>query len=147
MPGNGRPDRHPGHKAQRKTPDRPEQDFHPTRGIRSNLLRAPSKGHNPLLLIEALMMPGDLNSAIPDFIMSDKFDEMRVDAMLNAHENPAKILDTTWYAIKPNTPLQPATRCQSGCRRAPQAARHSLSQPRLARVPVSAGRYSAASQP
>src|SRR5690606_8122855 len=25
----------------------------------------------------------------------------RVDAMLNEHENPAKILDTNWYAIKP----------------------------------------------
>src|SRR3546814_2443065 len=33
--------------------------------------------------------------------MSEEFDEVRVDAMLNEYENPAKILDTNWYAIKP----------------------------------------------
>ncbi|HEX5843049.1 MAG TPA: hypothetical protein VFY62_11250 [Pseudomonas sp.] len=42
-----------------------------------------------------------LDNAILDFIMSDEFDEVRVDAMLNEYENPAKILDTNWYAIKP----------------------------------------------
>ena len=42
-----------------------------------------------------------LDNAILDFIMSEEFDEVRVDAMLNEYENPAKILDTNWYAIKP----------------------------------------------
>lgn len=42
-----------------------------------------------------------LDTAILDFIVADKFDEARVDAMLNEYENPAKILDTNWYAIKP----------------------------------------------
>ena len=42
-----------------------------------------------------------LDTAILDFIVADKFDEAKVDAMLNEYENPAKILDTNWYAIKP----------------------------------------------
>lgn len=42
-----------------------------------------------------------LDSAILDFIVSDQFDEARIDELLNEHENPAKILDTNWYAIKP----------------------------------------------
>ena len=42
-----------------------------------------------------------LDNAILDFIVADEFDEVRVDAMLNEYENPAKILDTNWYAIKP----------------------------------------------
>ncbi|MES2821677.1 MAG: hypothetical protein V4812_22100 [Pseudomonadota bacterium] len=42
-----------------------------------------------------------LDSAILDFIVAEDFDEQRVDAMLNEYENPAKILDTNWYAIKP----------------------------------------------
>jgi len=42
-----------------------------------------------------------LDAAMLDFIRADEFDEKLVDEMLNEHENPAKILDTNWYAIKP----------------------------------------------
>ena len=42
-----------------------------------------------------------LDKAMLDFISADKFDEAKLDEMLNEHENPAKILDTNWYAIKP----------------------------------------------
>jgi len=42
-----------------------------------------------------------LDTAILDFIVADEFNEQRVDEMLNEYENPAKILDTNWYAIKP----------------------------------------------
>ena len=42
-----------------------------------------------------------LDEAMLDFIRSDEFDEALIDSMLHEHENPAKILDTNWYAIKP----------------------------------------------
>ncbi|WP_423185181.1 hypothetical protein ACO1PK_08310 [Alishewanella sp. d11] len=42
-----------------------------------------------------------LDSAMLDFIRSEQFDEELIDNMLNEFENPAKILDTNWYAIKP----------------------------------------------
>ncbi|MDP5143529.1 hypothetical protein ORJ00_12305 [Rheinheimera baltica] len=42
-----------------------------------------------------------LDKAMLEFIRSDDFDEAAVDTMLNEFENPAKILDTNWYAIKP----------------------------------------------
>jgi hypothetical protein len=42
-----------------------------------------------------------LDKAMLEFIKGDTFDEGRVDAMLNEHENPSRILDTNWYAIKP----------------------------------------------
>ncbi|MDY7561560.1 hypothetical protein QN382_14875 [Pseudomonas sp. 10B1] len=42
-----------------------------------------------------------LDNAILDFIVRDNFDEGRIDDLLNEYENPAKILDTNWYAIKP----------------------------------------------
>lgn len=42
-----------------------------------------------------------LDNAMLDFIVSEEFDEELIEAMLNEHENPAKILDTNWYAIKP----------------------------------------------
>ncbi len=42
-----------------------------------------------------------LDKAIVDFIQAPVFDESKLDAMLIEHENPAKILDTNWYAIKP----------------------------------------------
>ncbi len=42
-----------------------------------------------------------LDKAMLDFIRSDEFDEERLDNMLFEYENPAKILDTNWYAIKP----------------------------------------------
>ncbi|MFK3797866.1 MULTISPECIES: hypothetical protein [unclassified Pseudomonas] len=42
-----------------------------------------------------------LDNSILDFIMSEEFDEDRIDDLLNEYENPAKILDTNWYAIKP----------------------------------------------
>lgn len=42
-----------------------------------------------------------LDTAMLDFIRADDFDEKLVDKMLNEYENPAKILDTNWYAIKP----------------------------------------------
>ena len=43
----------------------------------------------------------ELDQAILDFIQSETLDESRLDSLLNEHENPAKILDTNWYAIKP----------------------------------------------
>ena len=42
-----------------------------------------------------------LDIAIIDFIKAPEFDESKLEAMLIEHENPAKILDTNWYAIKP----------------------------------------------
>jgi hypothetical protein len=42
-----------------------------------------------------------LDAAMLEFIRADDFDEKLVDKMLNEYENPAKILDTNWYAIKP----------------------------------------------
>ncbi|HHJ4328325.1 TPA: hypothetical protein ACQJWO_005639, partial [Klebsiella pneumoniae] len=42
-----------------------------------------------------------LDNSLLELIVSEQFDEARLDAMLNEHENPAKILDTNWYAIKP----------------------------------------------
>jgi hypothetical protein len=43
----------------------------------------------------------ELDQAVVDFIKADHFDEAAVEQMLNEFENPAKILDTNWYAIKP----------------------------------------------
>jgi hypothetical protein len=42
-----------------------------------------------------------LDKALIRFIAADEFDESELDSMLNQFENPAKILDTNWYAIKP----------------------------------------------
>ncbi len=42
-----------------------------------------------------------LDNAILDFITAEEFNEQQLDAMINEYENPAKILDTNWYAIKP----------------------------------------------
>jgi hypothetical protein len=42
-----------------------------------------------------------LDKAIVEFIRAPKFDEAALEAMLNKFENPAKVLDTNWYAIKP----------------------------------------------
>lgn len=42
-----------------------------------------------------------LDKAMIDFISAEQFDEALVDEMLGEYENPAKILDTNWYAIKP----------------------------------------------
>ena len=42
-----------------------------------------------------------LDNAIIEFIVNDEFNERSIDALLNEYENPAKILDTNWYAIKP----------------------------------------------
>lgn len=42
-----------------------------------------------------------LDQAIIDFIKAPEFDEEKLESMLLEHENPAKILDTNWYAIKP----------------------------------------------
>ena len=42
-----------------------------------------------------------LDKAIIEFIRAPVFDESKLDEMLEKHENPAKILDTNWYAIKP----------------------------------------------
>ncbi len=42
-----------------------------------------------------------LDKAIVRFIQEDEFDESELEEMLLQHENPAKILDTNWYAIKP----------------------------------------------
>ncbi|MGO4891339.1 hypothetical protein [Flavobacterium sp. W21_SRS_FM6] len=42
-----------------------------------------------------------LDQAMVDFIRAEEFDENALDSMLEEYENPAKILDTNWYAIKP----------------------------------------------
>lgn len=42
-----------------------------------------------------------LDQAMLQFIQADEFDETALDDMLQEFENPAKILDTNWYAIKP----------------------------------------------
>ena len=42
-----------------------------------------------------------LDNAILEFIMQEEFEEERIDELLSEFENPAKILDTNWYAIKP----------------------------------------------
>lgn len=42
-----------------------------------------------------------LDEAVVDFITAEKLDEEKLEEMLAEHENPAKILDTNWYAIKP----------------------------------------------
>jgi hypothetical protein len=42
-----------------------------------------------------------LDKAMLEFIRSNEFDETALDNMLHEFENPAKILDTNWYAIKP----------------------------------------------
>lgn len=42
-----------------------------------------------------------LDEAMLEFIRSPELDEELMDSMLNEFENPAKILDTNWYAIKP----------------------------------------------
>ncbi len=41
------------------------------------------------------------NHAIVEFTKAEFFNEASVEQMLNEFENPAKILDTNWYAIKP----------------------------------------------
>ncbi len=42
-----------------------------------------------------------LDQAMLSFIRADEFDEAALELMLHEFENPAKILDTNWYAIKP----------------------------------------------
>ncbi|WP_018142203.1 hypothetical protein [Thioalkalivibrio sp. ALJ7] len=42
-----------------------------------------------------------LDHAVLELIRAEEFDEARIDEMLNEHENPTRILDTNWYAIKP----------------------------------------------
>jgi len=42
-----------------------------------------------------------LDQAMLEFIRAEHFDEEALDKMLHEFENPAKILDTNWYAIKP----------------------------------------------
>lgn len=42
-----------------------------------------------------------LDEAMLAFIRDEQFDEALIDSMLHEFENPAKILDTNWYAIKP----------------------------------------------
>jgi hypothetical protein len=42
-----------------------------------------------------------IDQAMLEFIRSDVFDKTALDLMLEEYENPVKILDTNWYAIKP----------------------------------------------
>lgn len=42
-----------------------------------------------------------LDKAIIEFITAPEFDEAKLESMLEQFENPAKILDTNWFAIKP----------------------------------------------
>lgn len=50
---------------------------------------------------DAYRFDEQLDNVMLEFIRSEEFDEELVDKMLNEYENPAKILDTNWYAIKP----------------------------------------------
>ncbi|MFM2479994.1 hypothetical protein [Celerinatantimonas sp. YJH-8] len=43
----------------------------------------------------------DIDKAVIDMIRSNDFDDSHVEKFFNTYENPAKILDTNWYAIKP----------------------------------------------
>ncbi|MFM2484203.1 hypothetical protein [Celerinatantimonas yamalensis] len=43
----------------------------------------------------------DIDKAVIDLIRSDVFDDSLVERYFSQYENPAKILDTNWYAIKP----------------------------------------------
>ena len=43
----------------------------------------------------------EIDKAIISMIQEDEFDENLVDKYFMTYENPAKILDTNWYAIKP----------------------------------------------
>ncbi len=43
----------------------------------------------------------DIDNSILQFITADEFDEAALEALLMPFENPAKILDTNWFAIKP----------------------------------------------
>ncbi|MFM2478418.1 hypothetical protein [Celerinatantimonas sp. MCCC 1A17872] len=43
----------------------------------------------------------DIDKTIIDLIRSDEFDDSRIEQYFSQYENPAKILDTNWYAIKP----------------------------------------------
>ncbi|AEF56040.1 hypothetical protein [Marinomonas posidonica] len=43
----------------------------------------------------------EVDRAIIDMIQMEDFDDSLVDKYFSSHENPAKILDTNWYAIKP----------------------------------------------
>ena len=42
-----------------------------------------------------------IDKAIVEFIQASEFDEEKLESMLLQHEDPAKILDTNWHAIKP----------------------------------------------
>ena len=42
-----------------------------------------------------------IDKAIVEFIQAPEFDEEKLESMLLQHEDPAKILDTNWHAIKP----------------------------------------------
>ncbi|MBJ7539278.1 hypothetical protein [Marinomonas transparens] len=43
----------------------------------------------------------EIDKAIISMIQDDEFDETIIDQYFTEYENPAKILDTNWYAIKP----------------------------------------------
>ncbi|MEP0356533.1 hypothetical protein [Paraglaciecola sp.] len=43
----------------------------------------------------------EIDQAIINMIQEDVFDDAIIDKYFTAYENPAKILDTNWYAIKP----------------------------------------------
>ncbi|MEP0072327.1 MAG: hypothetical protein ABJE79_06465 [Marinomonas sp.] len=43
----------------------------------------------------------EIDQTIISMIQDDEFDDALVDKYFTAYENPAKILDTNWYAIKP----------------------------------------------
>ena len=42
-----------------------------------------------------------LDKAVIEMICNEEWNDALLDSMLNEFENPAKILDTNWYAIKP----------------------------------------------
>jgi type II secretory pathway component GspD/PulD (secretin) len=43
----------------------------------------------------------EIDNAIIQMIQDEEFDESLIDKFFTTYENPAKILDTNWYAIKP----------------------------------------------
>lgn len=50
---------------------------------------------------DAYRYTNEIDQAIIGMIQNEEFDESLIDEYFTTYENPAKILDTNWYAIKP----------------------------------------------
>ena len=71
--------------------------------IASNFLSATSNGQVKEIRLEASdnVEVGSVIMVLENPELTQAVDEAKLEAMLIEHENPAKILDTNWYAIKP----------------------------------------------